>query len=202
MQHLLYIYIKVCWQDCIDYHAERPVILAVDSSNKGYGYIILQLGPDGKRYPSRFGSGLWNETERNYSQPKAELYGLFRALRDTRIYIMNVRKLIVEVDAKYIKGMINNPDIQPNATINRWIAGILLFDFELVHVPAARHAGPDGLSRRPPAAEDPDEDGSDIETWLDDQYAFAFPLAPVHDGEDGDDASSTSSNEPYQPLYD
>ena len=179
----------------IDYQAERPVILAVDSSNKGYGYIILQLGPDGKRYPSRFGSGLWNETERNYSQPKAELYGLFRALRDTRIYIMNVRKLIVEVDAKYIKGMINNPDIQPNATINRWIAGILLFDFELVHVPAARHAGPDGLSRRPPAAEDPDEDGSDIETWLDDQYAFAFPLAPVHDGEDGDDASSTSSND-------
>jgi hypothetical protein len=32
--------------------------------------------------------------------------------------------------------MLNNPDIQPNATINRWIAGILLFDFKLVHVPA------------------------------------------------------------------
>jgi hypothetical protein len=44
--------------------------------------------------------------------------------------------------------MLNNPDIQPNATINRWIAGILLFDFKLVHVPGATH-GPDGLSRRP-----------------------------------------------------
>ena len=39
------------------------------------------------------------------------------------------------MDAKYIKGMINNPDLQPNATINRWIAGILLFHFELCHIP-------------------------------------------------------------------
>ena len=157
----------------IDYQAEEPVILAVDSSNRGYGYIILQVGKDGKRYPNRFGSGLWNQTERNYSQPKAELYGLFRALKDTRIYIMNVRRLIVEVDAKYIKGMINNPDVQPNATINRWIAGILLFDFELVHVPAEKHAGPDGLSRRPASADDPTPEESDVEGWLDYQYSFA-----------------------------
>ena len=38
----------------------------------------------------------------------------------------------------------NNPDIQPNATINRWIASIL-FDFSLIHVPGATHS-PDGLS--------------------------------------------------------
>ncbi|KAI0323305.1 hypothetical protein GY45DRAFT_1211434, partial [Cubamyces sp. BRFM 1775] len=56
--------------------------------------------------------------------------------------------LILEVDAKYIKDMLNNPDLQPNATINRWIQGILLFDFELRHVPAERHKGPDALSRR------------------------------------------------------
>ncbi|KIK73060.1 hypothetical protein PAXRUDRAFT_21273 [Paxillus rubicundulus Ve08.2h10] len=55
----------------------------------------------------------------------------------------------LELDAKYVKGMINNPDLQPNVTINRWIAGILLFSFKLVHVPAEKHAGPDGLSRMP-----------------------------------------------------
>ena len=54
------------------------------------------------------------------------------------------------MDAKYVKGMINNPDLQPNATINQWIAGILLFHFELCHISADRHAGPDGLSRQPP----------------------------------------------------
>ena len=43
-------------------------------------------------------------------------------------------KFTVETDASYIKGMLNNPDIQPGAAVNRWIAGILLFDFDLVHV--------------------------------------------------------------------
>jgi hypothetical protein len=58
-----------------------------------------------------------------------------------------VKNLIIEVDAKYLKGMLNNPDIRPNATINQWIAGILLFDFKLVHVPVTHHTAADGLPR-------------------------------------------------------
>ena len=41
--------------------------------------------------------------------------------------------------------MINNPNIQPNATINHWISTILLFNFQLRHVPGYAH-GLDGLS--------------------------------------------------------
>jgi hypothetical protein len=78
---------------------------------------------------------------------KLELFGLFRALRAFWLWIVGLPGFTVETDAKYIKGMLNNPDIQPNATINRWIAGILLFDFDLVHVPADRHTAADGLSR-------------------------------------------------------
>jgi hypothetical protein len=79
------------------------------------------------------------------------------------------------MDAKYVKGMINNPDLQPNATINRWIAGMLLFHFMLVHISVDKHAGPDRLSHRPPTAEDPpDED--DVEDWLDEVYSFAVVL--------------------------
>jgi len=70
----------------------------------------------------------------------------------------------IEVDAKYIKGMINNPDIQPNNAMNQWIAAILLFTFELVHVPVKDYSGPDGLSRRREVEGDVEEreDG-----WLD-----------------------------------
>jgi hypothetical protein len=57
-----------------------------------------------------------------------------------------VKNRVVEVDAKYLKGMLNNPDIQPNATINRWIAGILLFNFKLIHIPAIHHTAADRLS--------------------------------------------------------
>ena len=70
----------------------------------------------------------------------------------------------LEVDAKYLKGMLNNPDIQPNNAINHWIAGILLFNFELVHVPGRDHVGPDGLSWQRPTVEDEEEPQ---DNWVD-----------------------------------
>lgn len=113
-----------------------------------------------------------------------ELHGLFRALRAVRIYVYGVKSFVVEVDAKYIKGMLNNPDVTPNAVINRWIAGILLFNPRLVHVPATKHTGADGLSRRTPAPDD-DPEPDDAEEWLDDALGFTFQLRnariPVYD---------------------
>jgi hypothetical protein len=159
----------------IDHTCGREVILAVDTSVIAVGFILLQVGDNGKRYPSRFGSITLTEVESRYSQAKLELYGLFRALRAVRIYLFGITNLTVEVDAKYIKGMINNPDLQPNATINRWIAGILLFSFELVHIPASKHTGADGLSRRPRAEEDPLEE-DDHEDWLDRSYSFGMEI--------------------------
>ena len=168
----------------IDYESERPVILAVDSCANGAGYILLQLGKDGKRYPSRFGSITFNDRESRYSQAKLELYGLFRSLKHTQLYTIGVKKLIVEMDAKFIKGMINNPTLHPNDAINRWIAAILLFDFELVHVPADRHTGADGLSRRPRSFDDPPfDDPEELEDWVDSNSGFFIeqttPPSPV-----------------------
>ena len=82
------------------------------------------------------------------------------------VFIVGLKNLTVEVNAKYIKGMLNNPDNQPNATIDRWIAAILTFDFKLVHVPAAKHTGTDRLSRWRVAPEDKEEE-SDAENWID-----------------------------------
>ncbi len=132
----------------INYSTDRAVYLSVDSSVRGIGWILAQDCSDGRCRPLPFGSISWNERESRYSQAKLELYGLFRALRATRLYLVGINNLVVEVDASYIKGMLSNPNIQPNAAINRWIAAILLFDFKLVHVPTDKHKGPDGLSRR------------------------------------------------------
>ena len=79
------------------------------------------------------------------------------------------------MDAKYVKGMINNPDLQPNMTINRWIASILLFHFKFHHISADRHTSPDGLSRQPPSDDDP-PDTDDFEDWLDSSYSFCITL--------------------------
>ena len=132
----------------IDYKCGRPVILSVDSSIYGIGFVLSQTDEKGRRVPARYGSLPVSAVEAGYAQSKLELFGLYRALRHYRIHLIGAPKLIVEVDASSIKGMINNPDSQPSQPLNRWIRNILMFDFELVHVPGQRHKAPDALSRR------------------------------------------------------
>jgi hypothetical protein len=149
----------------IDYESDQPVIFSVDSSYMGTGFILSQLDEKGVRRPARYGSLPFTEVVSRYSQPKLELYGLFRALRHFRLYLIGVKKLQVEVDAKYIKGMLNEPDLQPSNAMNRWVQGILMFDFELKHVPASKFRGPDALSRRPLGPGEIVEEYDD--SWLD-----------------------------------
>src|SRR5882724_9934688 len=77
----------------IDYHMDRCVILAVDSSCIATCFILSQLGTDDKQYPSRFGSITWNERESRYSQAKIEIYGLWHTLQAYRLYIIGVKNL-------------------------------------------------------------------------------------------------------------
>jgi hypothetical protein len=166
----------------IDYTSGSPVILAVDTSSIAVGFYLCQVDPENprKRYFARFGSICLNDRERRFSQPKLELYGLFRALRAYKIFIVGVRNLIIEVDARYIRGMLNNPDTAPSASINRWIVSILAFHFELRHIPGKIH-GPDGLSRRPPQPDDldDDEDPDAFDDWVDHLYGFLHLINPA-----------------------
>ena len=139
------------------------------------GYILSQEGDDGKHYPNRFGSIRLSDVESHYSQVKLKLYSLFHALRAVCIFVFGVNNFTVEMDAKYVQGMINNPDLQPNTTINQWIAGILFFSFHLVHIPAAHHTGADGLSCHPPSDEDPPEEDN-FKDWLDNSYSISITL--------------------------
>jgi hypothetical protein len=158
----------------IDYTSSAAVVLAVDTSYIAVGYHLCQcdIEQPRRRYYSRFGSITLNDRETRFSQPKLELYGLFRSLASLRLYLIGVRNLVIEVDARYIKGMLNNPDIAPSASINRWILAILTFHFKLVHVPGSFH-GPDGLSRRPRQPDDePSENSEDFEDWIDKLHGF------------------------------
>ncbi|KAF7350636.1 Integrase catalytic domain-containing protein [Mycena sanguinolenta] len=157
----------------IDYSSNAPTILGVDTSPHAVGFLLCQCDPANLscRYYARFGSITLNEREARFSQPKLELYGLFRALCSWKIYLIGVRNLVVEVDARYIKGMLAHPDLQPGASINRWILAILMFHFTLIHVPGVLHR-PDGLSRRPPQPGDKLEPEDDFDDWVDQLHGF------------------------------
>lgn len=150
----------------IDYTLGTAIRLGVDTSYIAIGFILWQDDLQGRRRLARYGSLPLNDRESRYSQPKLELYGLFRALKHWRIYIIYVKPLIVEMDAKFVRDMLNNPDMQPNAAINRWIQNILLFDITLVHVPGSNHLGPDALSRRPFTEGDSDIEDEEENLWF------------------------------------
>ena len=88
---------------------DLPVVLSVDTSYIAIGFILSQYDESGHKRPARYGSLPINEHESRYSQPKLELYGLFRALRHYRLFLYGVKNLHIEVDAKYIKGVLNDP---------------------------------------------------------------------------------------------
>ena len=81
---------------------------------------------------------------------------------------------------RYIKGMLSNPDIQPSASINRWILSILTFHFDLVHVKGTFH-GPDGLSRRPrqPGDTPSEEENFDFKDWIDNLHGLLHVIQPL-----------------------
>ncbi|KXN86950.1 hypothetical protein AN958_09447 [Leucoagaricus sp. SymC.cos] len=65
--------------------------------------------------------------------------------------------------------MLYKPDIHPNAAMNQWISAILMFDFELKHVPGEKHKGQDESSRQR-VAEEGEEVGEGVEEaeiWVD-----------------------------------
>ena len=131
----------------IDYTSTAPVILAVDTSQIAIGFLLCQCDAENPHICrfAHFGSITLNDCKSCFSQPKLELYRLFRVLCSLKAYLIGVRNLVVEVDTRYIKGMLVNPNLAPSASMNRWIISILLFHFTLVHIPGTRH-GPNGLS--------------------------------------------------------
>ena len=130
------------------YTSPTPIILAVDTSQITVGFLLCQCDAENPHIHcfAGFGSITLNDRESCFSQLKLKLYGLFRALHSLKTYLISVRNLVVEVDARYIKGMLANPDLAPSASMNCWIVSILLFHFTLVHIPGTQHS-PDGLSR-------------------------------------------------------
>jgi hypothetical protein len=162
----------------IDYMSPAPIILSVDTSHIAIGFFLAQGDPENprKRHYSRFGSITLNDRKSRFSQAKLELYGLYRTLGALCLYLIGVCNLIVEVDTRYIKGMLSNPDIAPSASINRWIISILTFHFTLVHI-AGTHHGPDSLSRCPRQDDDEDiDDEEDFGDWIDQLHSFAHQI--------------------------
>ena len=163
----------------LDYGPQAGLIkLSVDSSNIAAGAVLTQEDPQGLDRPVLYESIVFSKRESEYSQSKLELCGVAKVLKKLQTTLWG-QHFQLRVDAKCLIGMINNPSL-PNAPMNRWIAFIQLFSFELVHVSAKNFTLPDGLSRRPADEEDQDPPSFDEdEEWIKPHPGFGLKTSYV-----------------------
>jgi hypothetical protein len=146
------------------------IILASDASLVGWGSVLMQTAKDKKRrHVCRYDSGIWTTTESAYDAGKRECRALMKALKKVRHYLYGVF-FTIEVDARTLVAQLNKSAVDvPGALLNRWLAWIRLFDFDVRHVAGRKHLAADGLSRRPWVPEDDKESEEDVEEFLDNQ---------------------------------
>ena len=112
-----------------DYKGEKPIIVTVDTSPIGIGWVINQEDEDQHRYAIRFGAKILNDRQRNYAQVKRELWGLLTALKTDRDYLIGAN-VVVETNCLPPIGMIASCTT-PNIAMLRWIAYIRTMNSEL-----------------------------------------------------------------------
>jgi hypothetical protein len=155
----------------IDYTSNLPVILAVDTSPITIGFYLCQADPVNpqKCYFAHFGSISLNDCKHCFSQPKLKLYRLFCTLHAYKIFIVSVCNLVIEVNVWYIKGMLNNLDTMPSASINHWIVSILTFHFKLQHIPGNKDNNNNNTGK----------DLESFDNWVNNLYSFIHLINPV-----------------------
>jgi hypothetical protein len=92
---------------------ERLIVVGVDSSWKGAGWVMYQIWMAIKK-PTLYSSCTFNATQQNYRQPKTEVFGLFMAFKvlHFRLAIIHFR---FEHDATALVQMLRQPNNLPNA---------------------------------------------------------------------------------------
>ena len=102
---------------------------------------------------------------------------------------------MVEIDARTLVHQLNQlaSDLL-GLVVNRWLAWIRMFTFDIKHVAGRKYGGPDGLSRRGLASEDSEEeDPEELKASKD------ADLAPVEleneDNEDSEDRAGSDEDE-------
>ncbi|CAI6342054.1 unnamed protein product [Periconia digitata] len=154
----------------LDYsEGHGEIILGTDGSGDGAGCLLEQVGRDGLRHPVRYESCLWSADERKWHSTKLECRALLWALKKCRYYLYGVH-FVVETDAQTLIAQLNRTSSEtPGSLMNRWLAAIMMWDFDIRHVKGKKNVIPDALSRMPQDDdfEPPMEPDDDLEAFLD-----------------------------------
>jgi hypothetical protein len=156
-----------------DYKNGWMLFVGVDASKEGGGAVLEQMGADGRRHPCRFESTMWSKQESTWHSTKLECKAVVWALKKFRTWLYG-QHFTIETDAQTLIAQLNRSSAEvPGAIMNRWLGAILMWDFEIKHVPGKKNVVADALSRypKPKGWEAPDKPEDDVEEFIENLIA-------------------------------
>ena len=133
----------------------QPFTLHCDASGTGLGAVLYQK-QDGVTKVIAYASRGLNKTEMNYPAHKREFLALKWAMTDKfHDYILG-SKVTVVTNNNPLCYILKNAKL--DATSHRWLAALSVYDFDLKYKRGPTHVDADGLSRRPQAPPEEDEE--------------------------------------------
>ncbi|GFX92386.1 transposon Tf2-9 polyprotein [Trichonephila clavipes] len=124
----------------------RTTELHTDTSQQGYGAILLQEAEDGKLHPVQYMSQKTTPAEEKYSSYELEVLAVVNALKKFRTYLLgNHFKIITDCSA--FQKTMDKKDLVTR--VARWTLLLEEYDYEIVHRSGQRMQHVDALSRYP-----------------------------------------------------
>jgi hypothetical protein len=142
--------------------SSRPLVLTCDASKIGLGAELAQADLNGHLRPIRWLSKTWTSAERKYSPLKLECLALVYSVKKLSHYLYG-ESFRIRTDAKSLLFLINTLDC-PDPVMNRWLAYLKLFSFEISHLPGKENIVADTLSRLPWAPSVPSSLGLSLDS--------------------------------------
>jgi hypothetical protein len=124
------------------YDVTKPVVLQVDSSQKGLGACLLQ-----DKKPVAYASRALTEAEQNYAQIEKELLAVVYGCEKFRCYIYGKDNVTVQTDHKPLESILKKPLYKASPRLQRLILRLQPYHFNVVYVPGKFMYAADTLSR-------------------------------------------------------
>lgn len=125
-----------------------PTEVHTDASSIGYGAVLFQVHPDGKKHVVAYFSRVTQGAESKYHSYELETLAVVKALQNFRHYLVGL-KFVVVTDCNALKATERKKDLLPR--VARWWIYLQDFDFTIEYRKGVMMSHADYLSRNPVA---------------------------------------------------